>query len=123
MRSFHFHHNEVVYIRIEKIKKDLAKLEKQRDELLRAIAVYERCKDEPIGEYPESAYRAYIITGAVADAAKALNDAGQKNGRKKFESNDISRTIDNVEIDDEELMAVARYLLRNGRYHMDKLFN
>ncbi len=110
-------------MRIEKVRSELAQIERKRTAFLRAIAVYERCEAEPLGEFPESAYRAYIITGAVEDAAKMLNDAGQRNGNRKFQSNDISAIIDSAEIEDKELMYVAKFLLSGGRYFMDKLFN
>lgn len=110
-------------MRIEKVKTELAKLERQRAGFLKAISVYERCKTEPLGDFPDSVYRAYVLTGAVADAARMLNEAGQRSGKRKFQSNDISDTIDNVPIEDKELMAVAKFLLRDGRYFIDKLFN
>ena len=88
-----------------------------------AIAVYERCKSEPLGDFPESAYRAYILTGSTVDAAAALNNAGQRNGSRKFQPGDISETIDGALIDDIELIEVAKFMLRGGRYYMNKLHN
>lgn len=110
-------------MKIEKIRAKLEKAERECEDLRKAIAVYERCKDEPLGEFPESAFRAYIITGAVDDAAKALNDAGQRNGTRKFQSNDISGAITSVDLENKDLMLVARFLLRDGRIFMDKLHN
>ncbi len=66
----------------------------------------------PLGDFPLSAYRAYMTAGSTADAAKLLNEAGQRCGTRRFSSNDISHTIDHVEIEDTELMEVARFLLR-----------
>lgn len=90
-------------MRIEEIEKRLSgvdakleKLQRERTAWLTAISVHERCKSEPIGEFPESAYRAYIISGTVADAAYMLNNDNQRNGARKFIPNDISETIDNI---------------------------
>lgn len=117
-------------MRIEEIEKRLSgvnakleKLQRERTAWLTAISVYERCKTEPIGEFPESAYRAYIISGTVADAAYMLNNGNQRNGTRKFIPNDISETIDNIDIDDAEIMNVARFLLSNGRKFINFLFN
>lgn len=57
------------------------------------------------------------------NAAKALNDTGQRNGQRKFQSGDISATIDSVKIDDVELMEVACFLLKGGRIFAVKLYN
>lgn len=117
-------------MRIEEIKRKLSdvdskleKLQHEREAWLTAIAVYERCKIEPIGEFPESAYRSYIIAGTVADAAYMLNSSNQRNGTKKFTPNDISATIDSIDIEDTEVMNVARFLLSNGRKFINFLFN
>lgn len=117
-------------MRIEEIEKHISridvkieKLRLERSAWLKAISIYEQCKMEPIGEYPESAYRAYIITGTVADAAHMLNSAGQRNGAKRFAANDISNAIDNVDIDNADLMNVAKFLLSNGRKFINLLFN
>lgn len=110
-------------MRIEKIEANFAKAERAYHNWRKAIEVYERCKSEPLGEFPESAFRAYIVTGTVADAAKALNAVGQRNGKKSFQSNDISTTITSIILEDTDLMLVARFLLNEGRIYMDKLHN
>ena len=110
-------------MRIEKIEQYLKKAEREYTAWRKAVSVYERCKAEPIGQFPESAFRAYIVTGSVEDAARALNNAGQRNGTKKFISNDISNTISNVEIEDTDIVEIARFLLGGGRYFANVLFN
>lgn len=110
-------------MRIEKIEANLAKAERAYYDWRKAVEVYERCKNEPLGEFPESAFRAYIVMGTVADAAKALNAAGQRNGKKSFQSNDISATITSVSLEDTDIMVAARFLLNEGRVYMDKLHN
>lgn len=110
-------------MRIEEIEKKLKKAEHEYAVWRKAVSVYERCKAEPIGEFPESAYRAYIVTGSVTDAAQALNNAGQRNGTKKFISNDISETISGVDIEDTDIVEVARFLLSGGRDFANFLFN
>lgn len=110
-------------MRIEKIKSNFAKAERAYNDWHKAVEVYERCNSEPLGEFPESAFRAYIVMGTVADAAKTLNNAGQRNGQEAFQSNDISDTITSVTLEDFDLMIVARFLLNEGRTYMNKLYN
>ena len=110
-------------MRIEKIEAKLAKAEQAYNDWRKVVEVYERCKTEPIGQFPESAFRAYILTGTVAEAAKALNNAGQRNGKRVFQSNDINNTITTVNLEDTDLMLVARFLLNEGRIFMNKLYN
>lgn len=110
-------------MKIEKIEAKLAKAEQAYNDWRKAVEVYERCKTEPLGQFPESAFRAYILTGTVAEAAKALNDGEQRNGKKAFQSNDISDTITTVNLEDTDLMLVARFLLNEGRIFMNKLHN
>lgn len=110
-------------MRIEKIEANLAKAEQAYHDWRKAVEVYERCKGESIGTFPESAYRAYIVTGSTADAAQALNIAGQRKDGKKFKPEDISAAIDDIKIEDTELAVVAKFLLRNGRIHINQLFN
>lgn len=110
-------------MKIEKIRAKLEKAERECGDLRKAVEVYEQCKNEPLGEFPESAFRAYVVTGTVADAAKELNDAGQRNGTRRFQSNDISETITTVDLENTDLMLVARFLLNEGRFFMDKLHN
>lgn len=107
---------------IEKINKKLEKAKAEYELWLEIKSVYEACVKADIGQFPESAIRAYIITGTVTEAAKMLNDAHNRTERgKKFSSNDISNVIDNADIEEKELQGVAQFLLRNGRSFIKKL--
>ncbi len=99
-------------MQIDRIRKELTKAERACATWRKVVSVCERCQETPLGNFPGSAYRAYLTAGSTTDAAKVLNEAGQRRGTRKFSSNDISHTIDHVEIEDTELMEVARFLLR-----------
>lgn len=99
-------------MKIERVMAKLKKAEQEYNNWRKAAEVCEKYKDEPLGEFPESAFRAYIMTGGTVEAAKALNDAGYRIGKRKVISDDISDTIDNVDIENTDLMFAARFLLR-----------
>lgn len=106
---------------IENIKRKFANIEVEYNDWHKAIEVYERCKSEPLGELPEYIFRAYIVMGTTTAVADALKSAGKRNGSRLFIPNDISETIENTAIADTDIVVVARFLLRNGRDHMDKI--
>lgn len=110
-------------MKIEKIRANLAKAEKIYLRWNLAVKVFERYENTPLEKLPESVFQAYILTGTIADAAKALNAAGLHNVNKAFQSKDISKIITSENINDIELMETARFLLDAGRQYANKMFN
>ncbi len=114
-------------MKIEKILMYLERAERDYKFWTDAKAVYDQCQSKELGEYPLSAFIAYIKTGTTEDAAKMLNEAGQRTAgarvdtERKFQPQDISDTITNVDIEDSVLMEMARSLLNSGREYISRL--
>ncbi len=87
----------------------------------KAVEVYERCKDEPLGELPEFMFRAFIVMGTTDEVVSALKSAGKRNGTKQFGTGDVSGTIENAIIEDLDIVVVARFLLRQGMRSMAQI--
>lgn len=110
-------------MRIETIEKHLKRAESIYNFYTSAKELYDECASLDIGTPPEAIFRAYIITGAVDDAAKLLNEHGFTNGTRKFDSNAVSDTIRNTEISDTRLATISKRLLELGAQFYDRLYN
>lgn len=91
-----------------------AHLQKARDEY-QFWLVIERLREDAarreLGAFPDSVYRAYLVSDSVTEAAKLLNAQGQRYLGRRFYPADISRVIRLEDASDPEVTSFVRELL------------
>lgn len=97
-------------MKLQLIEKNITKLQNDLDFWIKIKELWKRYEGEPLGEYPSAAYKAYLLTTGVTEAAKLLNENGMMFGKRKFQSTDISNAIHNLEIEDTDAMNLIRAL-------------
>ena len=95
---------------LDKIEKNIERAQQELDFWAKIKELRLRYEVEPLGTYPEAAYRAYVLSVGVTDAAKLLNDQGMRFESRKFKSDDISDAIHNMEIEDTCAMDLVKQL-------------
>lgn len=109
-------------MKIERILYNMDRAKREYEFWCKAKEVYDRCAAQDLGDYPDLLFRAYMQTGTTAGVAQIMNERGlRKITGKKFLPRNVGTLIRNTDIEDVELMHVARALLCGGGVSPEEL--
>ncbi len=110
---------------LKKANKDFDQ-SKQFLELVQLIkTLCEKWEKEDLGEYPEAAIRAYVITGSTKEAANLLTKKGYRNNTRNYNGQDITAAIldDSEKVRSIEGIEDIKMYFTYGKERTDKKYN